>query len=150
MPKTRKGRKADADAPKPDKPRRGALLSGLPRWVQDHARKARDSAKTPSEVVQRWGGVLDGILGAYMESVEDDRKLEGGVNWEGLTRVVGPLAEARRKMAATEAELQPRSYDRVEVVVVGGLPDETIWTTEHVNADGSAVVRVSKTDSEDG
>lgn len=148
MPKTRKGSKS-APAPKGRPGRKPALLAGLPDWIQSHARESRRGAKTPSEVVQRWGGVLDGILGRYLKAVDEDALLlsptdgEDGANWEGLVRVVTPLAEARRKMAATEAELQPRSYDRVEVTIVGGLPGETIWSTEHVNEDGSAVIRVT-------
>jgi hypothetical protein len=92
--------------------------------------------------------MLDGVLGRYMETATEDMALDGGLNWDGLVKVVTPLAEARRKMAATEAELQPRSYDRVEVVVVGGLPGEAIWTTEHEDEDGAAVATISGDDND--
>lgn len=111
MAKTsRKGRKAQ-----PSAEAKSGIMRGLPRWVQDHAREARRGAKTPLQVVQRWGGMLDGVLGRYLAGLEADAALEMGADWEGLARTITPLAEARRKMAATEAELTPRGGDGAHI-----------------------------------
>lgn len=107
---SRAGRKS-AQPSKPAAKKRASLLDGLPKWVQTHARTARRGAKLPLDVVRRWGGMLDGVLGEYLSRVDGDMVLEGGPDWEGIARTITPLAEARRKMAATEAELTPRNAD---------------------------------------